>query len=168
MLRYTTPSYVLPLVGRWGPHFISFFLFLRSLASVFLPKFSNNSNTAPAHPHATGEAVYPALFLSSRFFICRNLRQNVFCRPQCFNQSQYRYGRVGRGILPPSTPHAPLTYTKNHLKCSFSHFSTHVHEPTDQPTDRQTDKASYRVACPQLKTPFFPFNLITAWTHIWL
>ena len=23
---------------------------------------------------------------------------------------------------------------------------------TDQPTDRRTDKASYRVACPQLKT----------------
>ena len=24
--------------------------------------------------------------------------------------------------------------------------------PTDQPTDRRTDKASYRVACPQLKS----------------
>ena len=39
--------------------------------------------------------------------------------------------------------------------CAFSHFSTRVHGPTDQPTDRptdgRTDKASYRVACPQLK-----------------
>ena len=36
-------------------------------------------------------------------------------------------------------------------KCMFPHFSTRVHWPTDQPTNRQTDKASYRVACPQLK-----------------
>ena len=27
--------------------------------------------------------------------------------------------------------------------------------PTDRPTDGRTDKASYRVACPQLKTPAF-------------
>ena len=26
--------------------------------------------------------------------------------------SQYRCGRVGRGIQPPSIPHTPLTYTK--------------------------------------------------------
>ena len=25
-------------------------------------------------------------------------------------------------------------------------------QPTNQPTDQRTDKASYRVACPQLKT----------------
>merc|ERR1719309_818912 len=37
-------------------------MFLRSLASLLLPKCSSNSNTAPAHPHATGVAVYPALF----------------------------------------------------------------------------------------------------------
>ena len=36
-------------------------------------------------------------------------------------------------------------------KCAFPHFSTRVHGPTDQPTDGRTDKASYRVACPQLK-----------------
>ena len=44
-------------------------------------------------------------------------------------------------------------------KCWFFHFSTHVHGPTDRPTDGRTDgrmdgrtdKASYRVACPQLK-----------------
>ena len=36
-------------------------------------------------------------------------------------------------------------------KCTFSHFSTRVHGPTDRPTDGRTEKASYRVACPQLK-----------------
>ena len=35
-------------------------------------------------------------------------------------------------------------------KCVFSHFSTRS-PPTNQPTDQRTDKASYRVACPQLK-----------------
>ena len=43
-----------------------------------------------------------------------------------------------------------LSATKNVLKRSFPHFSTHVHGPTDQ----RTDKASYRVACPQLKRVF--------------
>ena len=36
-------------------------------------------------------------------------------------------------------------------KCAFPHLSTRVHRPTDQPTDGRTNKASYRVACPQLK-----------------
>ena len=61
--------------------------------------------------------------------------------------SQYRCGRVGRGILPPSIPHAPLTYTKNYLKCSFSHFSTRVHGPTDRPTDGPTDGQSLLQSC---------------------
>ena len=30
-----------------------------------------------------------------------------------------------------------------------------TNRPTDQPTDRRTDKASYRVACPQLKMNIF-------------
>ena len=33
-------------------------------------------------------------------------------------------------------------------ECAFSHFLTRGHGPTDG----RTDKASYRVACPQLKT----------------
>ena len=62
--RNSTPRFVRPLVSRlvgWlvgrsvGPHF-TFFMFLRSL-----PECSSNSNTAPAHPHATGVAMYPAL-----------------------------------------------------------------------------------------------------------
>ena len=40
-------------------------------------------------------------------------------------------------------------------KCVFSHFSTRPPWPTDRRTDQRsdqrTDKASYRVACPQLK-----------------
>ena len=44
---------------------------------------------------------------------------------------------------------------KKYRKRSFSHFSTRwppTDGPTDQRTDGRTDKASYRVACPQLKT----------------
>ena len=35
---------------------------MRSLGSLLLAKCFSNSNTAPAHPHATEVAVYPALF----------------------------------------------------------------------------------------------------------
>ena len=35
--------------------------------------------------------------------------------------------------------------------CFFRDFQLKRDRPTDQPTDRRTDKASYRVACPQLK-----------------
>ena len=74
--RLYTP--LCPSVGRLvGPHF-TFFMFLRSLASPLLPKCSSNSITAPAHPHATEVAVYPALFLST----CgRQLRR--FCFFEC-------------------------------------------------------------------------------------
>ena len=44
-----------------------------------------------------------------------------------------------------------LSATKNVLKRSFPHFSTHVHGPTDRRTDQRTDRGSYRVACLQLK-----------------
>ena len=74
VLRDTTPRFVRPSVRRpvgrlvgWsvgrsvGPN-LTFFMFLRSLASLHLPKCLSNSNTAPSHPHATKVAVYPALF----------------------------------------------------------------------------------------------------------
>ena len=51
------------LVGRLVGSPFTFFMFLRSLASLLLAKCFSNSNTAPAHPHATEVAVYPALFL---------------------------------------------------------------------------------------------------------
>ena len=69
--------------------------------------------------------------------------------------SQYRCGRVGRGSQPPSTiiapPNPPFRHRHTHKKPPkrlFSHISTRA----DGPTDRRTDKASYRVACPQLKS----------------
>ena len=72
--------------------------------------------------------------------------------------SQYCCGWVGRGIQPPSTPQSPShtrTYTKSIKNCRFSTFRLDHHGPTDQrtdgPMDQLTDKASYRVACPQLK-----------------
>ena len=67
---------------------------------------------------------------------------------------------VGRGLQPLATPQLPLniplhTHTS---KCAFLQLSTHAlrtDRRTDGPTDRRTDghdKASYRFACPQLKT----------------
>ena len=70
--------------------------------------------------------------------------------------SQYRCGRVGRGIQPPFTPPPPHSNVpKKYLKRSFSHFLTRW-PPTDRrtngPMDGRTDKASYRIACAQLKS----------------
>ena len=58
--------------------------------------------------------------------------------------SQYRCGQVGRGIQPPSTPHAPpqTHQPKKHLKRQFFHFLTQ---------GRMVGQSIYRVACPQLK-----------------
>ena len=61
--------------------------------------------------------------------------------------SQYRCGRVGRGIQLPSTPQTPFhtqTYIKSIQNVHFSTFRLDHH-------DQRMDKASYRVACPQLK-----------------
>ena len=69
--------------------------------------------------------------------------------------SQYRCGRVGRGSQPPFTPNTlpnPLSNTDTYTK-SFqnAHFPTFRLVFTDRRTDQRMDKASYRVACPQLK-----------------
>ena len=64
--------------------------------------------------------------------------------------SQYRCGRVGRGIQPPSTPQVHHSHTQNASKTLiFALFDSCSR--TDGPTDRRTVKGSYRVACPQLK-----------------
>ena len=59
---------------------------------------------------------------------------------------------MGRGIQPPSTPQ-PTSNTKTYTKSiENARFLLDHHDgATDQPTDRRTDKASYRIACPQLK-----------------
>ena len=65
--------------------------------------------------------------------------------------SQYRCGRVGRGIQPPSTPQVPHSHTQNASKTLIFELFDSCSQ-TDGRTDGPTDKASYRVACPQLKT----------------
>ena len=72
--------------------------------------------------------------------------------------SQYRCGRVGRGIQPPSTPKPTpntQTYAKSIKNARFLTFQLDDPGRTDGPMDRRTngrtDKVSYRVACPQLK-----------------
>ena len=58
--------------------------------------------------------------------------------------SQYRCGRVGRGIQPPSTPQPTpntQTYTKSIENARFPTFQLDDHGPTDG----RTDKASYTV-----------------------
>ena len=61
---------------------------------------------------------------------------------------------VGQGHPTPIYTPTHLQHSNIHKKCqkrSFSHFSTQSPWPTDQRTDRRRYKASYRVACPQLK-----------------
>ena len=69
----------------------------------------------------------------------------------CDAGSQYRCGRVGRGIQAPSTPQSTSythTYTKN---IENARFQLDHHGGPTRRTDGWMDKASYRVACPQLK-----------------
>ena len=63
--------------------------------------------------------------------------------------SQYRCGRVGRGSQPPSKPNTLSntdTYTKSFKTLVFPLFNSCSR------TNGRTNKASYSVACPQLKT----------------
>ena len=56
--------------------------------------------------------------------------------------SQYRCGRVGRGIQPPSKPHSPPSYTQTHTKsiqnACFSTFWLDHYGPTDGLSDGPT------------------------------
>ena len=66
--------------------------------------------------------------------------------------SQYRCGREGRGIQPSSTLQPTSNSQTNKKSIENAHYQLDHHDgPTDRPTNRRTDKASYRVACPQLK-----------------
>ena len=60
VLRDSTPRYVGRSVGR--PPFYFFVVFERTAPAQTLVTFSS---TAPAHPHSTRVAVYPALFFLS-------------------------------------------------------------------------------------------------------
>ena len=65
MLRDSTPRYVGPSVGRSVGRSVPFLLFRRFLAFWAYGSCPDAlvtfSSTAPAHPHATRVAVYPAL-----------------------------------------------------------------------------------------------------------
>ena len=57
--------------------------------------------------------------------------------------SQYRCGRVGKGVQPPSTPQPPHKHTnirKKYLKRSFPHFPICADGPTDRRTNGRTDQ----------------------------
>ena len=66
--------------------------------------------------------------------------------------SQYRCGWVGRGNQPPSTPQPTptLKHTQNVSKMLV--FPLYNSVRLWPPTYGRTDKASYRIACPRLKT----------------
>ena len=98
-------------------------------------------------------------------------QKNMAHFPNAFNKvtsdagSQYRCGRMGRGSQPPSTPNTPPnpppntnTCTKSFLNTCLPPFQLNQYRGTDrlmdQWTNKPTDKASYKVACPQLKTEF--------------
>ena len=69
MLRYSTPCFVGRSVGPSVRHTLLFFCGLWPHCSC--PNDQVTSKTAPAHPHATGVAVYPALFFSMSEFSAR-------------------------------------------------------------------------------------------------
>ena len=90
------------------------------------------------------------LFLASYRVACPQLKTSDA-------GSQYRCGRVGRGIQPPASPqpHPQLpTHTLTHTNtqcnnCSiinarFSHFQLERDGPTNRPTDRPTDRRTWR------------------------
>ena len=57
----------------------------------------------------------------------------------------------GQGLLTPIYTSTPPNMNKKYLKCSFSCFQLNQYGPMGRWTNRQTDKASFWVACPQLK-----------------
>ena len=68
VLRDSTPRFVGPLV-RWSVHhIILFWVFSNLWPLCSCPNDEVTSNIAPAHPHATGVAVYLAL-LNCQWFL---------------------------------------------------------------------------------------------------
>ena len=76
MLRDSTPRFVGPSIGpSIGPsvhpsvhHTLLFLGFCSLWPHCFFPNDEVTPNIAPAHPHETGVAVYPALLLLILFF----------------------------------------------------------------------------------------------------
>ena len=63
MLRDSKPRFVGPSVRPLVRHTLLFFGFCGLWPHRSCPNDLVTLNTAPAHPHATGAAVYPALFM---------------------------------------------------------------------------------------------------------
>ena len=70
MLRDFTPRFVGPSIGpSVGPSQFTFFGFCGLWPHSSCPDHQVTSNKAPAHPHATGVAVYPVLFHLDRYYL---------------------------------------------------------------------------------------------------
>ena len=110
---------VRPSVGRLvGPHF-TFFMFLRSLASLLLAKCFSNSNTVPAHPHVTEVAVNPVLFLNFRY-----QRQRI-CIIVCLLKKEHhcKYGNVNQYCCCSTVPFLDFFRDYMHSKKCLKLFS---------------------------------------------
>ena len=80
-----------PSVGRLVCHTLLFFMILFLGPHCSCPRCLVTSNMAPAHPHATSVAVYPALFFFKNFVRCLSyfskwqkdeIKKNIFkCLP---------------------------------------------------------------------------------------
>ena len=66
VLRDSTTRFVGPSVHPLVRHTLLFFGFCGLWPHCSCPNDEVTSNMAPAHPHATGVAVYPALFSITR------------------------------------------------------------------------------------------------------
>ena len=66
--------------------------------------------------------------------------------------SQHRCRRVVRGVQPPSTLHTHTWNASEMLVVPLLNSCPQTDGRTNGRMERRTDKASYRVACPQLKT----------------
>ena len=76
-VRWSVGLSVCRSVGRSIRHTLLFFGFCGLWSHCSCPNNQVTSNMAPAHPHATGVAVYPALFFLAPFlknFLCPKTR----------------------------------------------------------------------------------------------
>ena len=89
VLRDSTPRFVGPSVGpsvrpSAGPsvrHTLLFLGFCVLWPHCSSPSDQVTSNTAPAHPHATGVAVYPALFFWGQVVKLKMMAKLILVRP---------------------------------------------------------------------------------------
>ena len=101
-----------------------------------------------------GAAHYRTMLKNYNIADSRKLA-NIRCNFTILEQVTRGHNIVADGWAGASNPYPHSDIHKKYLKRSFFHFSTRssrTNGRTDGWTNGQTDKASYRVACPQLKT----------------